>query len=94
MCPKMILEMLKPPVMAPIFHAKPVDVLDVCSCTEKAFGADSRLQTYLNVDEKTLQARTTSEQFKAYITVRLLHSSLTCLTPALDASLSATSPGQ
>ena len=89
MCPRHVLGMLSRPELATVLRSKPVDVLSVCSCTEKAIASDSRLQAYLNIDEVTLKTRFASEQFKSYIVTRLIISSLACLMPALEDSLAA-----
>ncbi len=93
MCPKYVLGMVARPEIATVLRSKPVDVLAVCSCTEKSLTSDSRLQTYINVDEATFKVRIKSEQFKSYMITRLVASSLACLAPALEDSLAAAQLG-
>jgi hypothetical protein len=93
-CPKFTSQLVDRPEFKPILSQRPVDVSAVCTCTQRSFVADARLQKALNVDDQALIERMQAEHMKAYLTVRLMASTLSCLTPELERALAATSPAK
>jgi hypothetical protein len=91
-CPKFTSQLVDRPEFKAILSQRPVDVSAVCTCTQRSFVADARLQKALNVDDQVLIERMQAEHMKAYLTVRLMASTLSCLTPELERALAATSP--
>ena len=92
-CPKFTSQLVDRPEFKPILSQRPVDISAVCTCTQRSFLADARLQKALNVDDQALIERMQGERMKAYLTVRLMASVLSCLTPPeLERALAATSP--
>ena len=91
-CPKFTAQLVDRPEFKAILSQRPVDVSAVCTCTQRSFVADIRLQKALNVDDQVLIERMQAEHMKAYLTVRLMASTLSCLTPELERALAATSP--
>jgi|ERR1019366_8366361 hypothetical protein len=91
-CPKFTSQLVDRPELKSILSQRPVDVAAVCTCTQRSFLADARLQKALNVDEQALVERMQGERMRAYLTMRLMASVLACLTPELERSLAATSP--
>jgi len=93
-CPKFTSQLVDRPEFKPILSQRPVDVSAVCTCTQRSFVADARLQKALNIDDQALIERMQAEHMKAYLTVRLMASTLSCLTPELERALAATSPAK
>ena len=91
-CPKFTAQLVDRPEFKAILSQRPVDVSAVCTCTQRSFVADARLQKALNVDDQVLIERMQADHMKAYLTVRLMASTLSCLTPELERALAATSP--
>ncbi len=91
-CPKFTSQVVDRPELKPILSQRPVDISAVCTCTQRSFLADARLQKALNVDEQALVERMKEERMKAYLTTRLMASVLGCLTPELERALAATPP--
>jgi hypothetical protein len=91
-CPRFTSQLVDRPELKPILSQRPVDISAVCTCTQRSFVADARLQKALNVDDQVLIERMQGEHMKAYLTVRLMASTLSCLTPELERALAATSP--
>jgi len=91
-CPKFTSQVVDRPELKPILSQRPVDISAVCTCTQRSFLADARLQKALNVDDQALVERMKEERMKAYLTTRLMASVLGCLTPELERALAATPP--
>ena len=91
-CPKFTSQLADRPELKLILSQRPVDISAVCTCTQRSFLADTRLQKALNVDGQALIERMQDERMKAYLTMRLMASVLSCLTPELERALAATSP--
>jgi hypothetical protein len=91
-CPKFTSQIVDRAELKTVLSQRPVDISVVCSCTQRSFVADARLQKALNVDDQLLIERMQDERMKGYLTVRLMASVLACLTPELERALSATSP--
>jgi hypothetical protein len=91
-CPKFTSQIVDRPELKSILSQRPVDIVVVCTCTQRSFLADARLQKALNVDDQALVERMQEERMRAYLTTRLMASVLGCLTPELERSLAATSP--
>jgi len=91
-CPKFTSQIVDRPELKSILSQRPVDIGAVCTCTQRSFLADARLQKALNVDDQALIDRMRDERMKAYLTTRLMASVLACLAPELERSLAATSP--
>jgi hypothetical protein len=94
MCPQFTKQLAIRPELVPMNRARPVNLEAVCSCTEKTFSSDSRLQSELNLGGESLRERMKSEHLRSYFTMRLIHSVLICLAPEFEATLSATSPSE
>src|ERR1700675_1343959 len=88
-CPKFTSQIVDRAELKSILSQRPVDVSAVCTCTQRSFVADARLQKALNVDDQVLIERMQAEHMKAYLTVRLMASTLSCLTPELERALAA-----
>jgi hypothetical protein len=69
-----------------------VDIPAVCSCTQRSFLADTRLQRAIDVKDEVLVERMKDERMRAYLTIRLMASVLECLTPELERALTAVPP--
>jgi hypothetical protein len=93
-CPKFTSQLVDRPELKSILSQRPVDISVVCACTQRSFLADARLQKALNVDDQALIETMQGERMKAYLTVRLMTSVLSCLTPELERALAATSPAK
>jgi uncharacterized protein VirK/YbjX len=91
-CPKFTSQIVDRPELKSILSQRPVDIGAVCTCTQRSFLADARLQKALNVDDQALTERMKDERMRAYLTTRLMTSVLGCLTPELERALAATSP--
>ena len=91
-CPKFTSQLVDRPEFKSILSQRPVDIGAVCTCTQRSFVADARLQKSLNVDDQALVERMQDERMRSYLTVRLMASVLACLTPELERALAATSP--
>ncbi len=91
-CPVFSSRVVDRPELKSILSQRPVDIAAVCTCTQRSFVADARLQAALNVDEQTLIIRMKEERMKAYLTMRLMASVLACLTPELERSLAVAKP--
>jgi hypothetical protein len=91
-CPKFSAQLTDRPELKSILSQRPVDISAVCTCTQRSFLADARLQLALNVDDQVLVERMQGEHMRSYLTMRLMASVLACLTPELERSLAATSP--
>jgi hypothetical protein len=90
-CPRAASQLVDRPELKSILSQRPVDVAAVCTCTQRSFLADARLQAALNVDEQALPERMQNDQMRSYLTMRLMASVLACLTPELERSLAAAS---
>jgi len=91
-CPKFTSQLVDRPELKLILSQRPVDVSAVCTCTQRSYLADARLQKALDVDDQTLVERMKEERMRAYLTMRLMASVLGCLTPELERALAATPP--
>jgi hypothetical protein len=91
-CPKFTSQIVDRPELKSILSQRPVDIVVVCTCTQRSFLADARLQKALNVDDQDLVERMQDERMRAYLTMRLMASVLGCLTPELERALAAASP--
>ena len=91
-CPKFTSQIVDRAELKSILSQRPVDISAVCTCTQRSFVADARLQKALNVDDQVLIERMQDERMRAYLTVRLMASVLACLTPELERALAAASP--
>lgn len=91
-CPKFTSQLVDRPEFKSILSRRPVDIAAVCTCTQRSFVADARLQKSLNVDDQALVERMQDERMRSYLTVRLMASVLACLTPELERALAAASP--
>jgi hypothetical protein len=91
-CPKFTSQLVDRPELKPILSQRPVDVAAVCTCTQRSFVADTRLQKALDVDDQALIERMKDDRMRSYLTMRLMASVLECLTPELERALGATSP--
>jgi hypothetical protein len=91
-CPKFTSELVDRPELKLILSQRPVDISAVCTCTQRSFLTDARLQKALDVDGETLVERMKEERMRAYLTMRLMSSVLGCLTPELERALAATPP--
>lgn len=91
-CPMFSSKLVDRPELKPVLSQRPVDIAAVCTCTQRSFVADARLQAALNVDDQTLVIRMKEERMRGYLTMRLMASVLSCLTPELERSLAAASP--
>jgi hypothetical protein len=91
-CPKFTSQIVDRAELKTVLSQRPVDVSVVCSCTQRSFVADARLQKALNVDDQVLIERMQDERMRGYLTVRLMASVLACLTPELERALAAASP--
>jgi hypothetical protein len=91
-CPKFTSQIVDRAELKTILSQRPVDISVVCTCTQRSFVADARLQKALNVDDAVLIERMQDERMRGYLTVRLMASVLACLTPELERALAAASP--
>ena len=91
-CPKFTSQIVDRAELKTILSQRPVDIGAVCTCTQRSFVADARLQKALNVDDQVLVERMKDERMRGYLTVRLMTSVLACLTPELERALAASSP--
>jgi hypothetical protein len=91
-CPKFSSQLVDRPELKPILSQRPVDIPTVCTCTQRSFLADARLQKALNVDDDTLVETMKDERMRSYLTLRLMTSVLECLTPELERAMTAASP--
>ena len=91
-CPKFTSQIVDRPELKSVLSQRPVDIGAVCTCTQRSFLADARLQRALNVEGQALVERMQEERMRAYLTMRLMASVLGCLTPELERALAATSP--
>ena len=91
-CPKFSSQLVDRPELKPILGQRPVDIPAVCSCTQRSFLADTRLQRAIDVKDEVLVERMKDERMRAYLTIRLMASVLECLTPELERALTAVPP--
>ena len=82
------------PNSSPFLANVPLTSVPFARVRNDRFVADARLQKALNVDDQALIERMQAERMKAYLTVRLMASTLSCLTPELERALAATSPAK
>jgi hypothetical protein len=92
-CPQTVSSLFDKPEFRPVLSAHPINVSAVCSCTQANFMSDTRLQTrFDNVTAEGFAERMKSEHFKAYFTMRLMHSLLKCSVPEVAEALAKSSP--
>jgi hypothetical protein len=91
-CPKFSAQLVDRPELKPILSQRPVDIPAVCTCTQRSFLADAKLQKVLNVDDQTLIETMKDERMRSYLTLRLMASVMECLTPELERAMTAASP--
>jgi hypothetical protein len=56
-CPKFTSQIVDRAELKTVLSQRPVDISVVCSCTQRSFVADARLQKALNVDDQLLIER-------------------------------------
>jgi hypothetical protein len=93
-CPRVVSQMFQRPELGVILKERPIDTDAVCACTETSFRSDQRLQKEFLVDQASLARKMTSEHLRSYLTMRLMHSVLTCLLPEMAQTLDASDPAK
>ena len=94
MCPQLASQLMDRPEFGPVLKNRPIDNAVVCKCTGDKFAADKRLAQQFSLDQPTLAQRMTTDHLRSYVTMRLMHSILTCLLPEMAATLEKSDPAQ
>lgn len=94
LCPRLSAQLMERPEFAPVLKNRPIDNDVVCKCTGEKFAADKRLAQQFALDQPTLAQRMTTDNLRSYMTMRLMHSILSCLLPEMAATLEKSDPAQ
>jgi hypothetical protein len=94
LCPRLSAQLMERPEFGPVLRDRPIDNAVVCKCTGEKFSTDKRLAQQFALDQPTLAQRMTTDHLRSYVTMRLMHSILSCLLPEMAATLEKSDPAQ
>ncbi|TCJ11971.1 hypothetical protein EZJ19_13490 [Parasulfuritortus cantonensis] len=94
LCPAFVAQIADKPAIAPMLRRRPIDVADVCACTERGFLADGRLRSEFARPPEQVAENMKTDNLRAYFTMRLLQATMACLAAEFSDILADNDPAR